>query len=281
MEEKKRNRNHVLDWVKLGLACLVVLIHVPLPGMAGIVMNCFGRIAVPTFFAISGYFSYRVDRAVLRRRAWHIVKLLVFAAVIYYSWNILCFVREGQGTAAAFLLQELSLHKALLFLVFQYNWYLEHLWYLAALILCYLVLLWYVCFAVDENGAVSYRPLYGIVVLLLAVHFLCQAAVFGLHVNLPNHVYRNGWFFGIPMFAFSLFFARAPRIRHRMASSDAREAYRSVLVRNIAQPCAMVQAGHYRSAARRTAANGSADALGDRTESTRIGARRGVVCCGR
>ena len=56
--DAEKRRNHYFDLLKYLLFVLVVLIHNPLPeNLWGGVWTAIARCAVPTYFAISGYFS--------------------------------------------------------------------------------------------------------------------------------------------------------------------------------------------------------------------------------
>ena len=57
----KPARNGIVSAYKLIAACAVVFIHFPFPGAFGKWVDCLARFAVPLFFAISGYYAYRVD----------------------------------------------------------------------------------------------------------------------------------------------------------------------------------------------------------------------------
>lgn len=52
-------RSASIDALKIIMAFLVVCLHMPFPGRLGILVNVIARIAVPCFFVISGFFSYK------------------------------------------------------------------------------------------------------------------------------------------------------------------------------------------------------------------------------
>ena len=51
-------RNKCLDGMKAIAACMVIFIHIDLPGQTGVFIEALSRFAVPFFFMISGYFCY-------------------------------------------------------------------------------------------------------------------------------------------------------------------------------------------------------------------------------
>lgn len=56
MDKVLVNRRKGIDILKCLCAFLVVCIHAPFPGIIGEYFIALARIAVPTFFMISGYF---------------------------------------------------------------------------------------------------------------------------------------------------------------------------------------------------------------------------------
>ena len=52
-----RNRN--LDVLKFVASIFVIFIHISFPGNFGVFVGALARFAVPAFFMVSGYFSYK------------------------------------------------------------------------------------------------------------------------------------------------------------------------------------------------------------------------------
>lgn len=121
------SRNPGIDVLKLGLAFLIVALHIfPVSGMKGFpglisyeIANGITRIAVPTFFIISGYFlrNKLEDKAYLLKYAKRIL-ILYFVWQLIYLPDLIRFYRLGRFTSS----------EAILKLIFGY-W---HLWYLLA-----------------------------------------------------------------------------------------------------------------------------------------------------
>ena len=72
---KLSSRNQSMDCFKFVASLAVVLIHISFPGSVGALFTAIGSIAVPIFFAITGYFNYSASRASVARRLKSIVKL--------------------------------------------------------------------------------------------------------------------------------------------------------------------------------------------------------------
>ena len=121
------SRNPGIDVLKLGLAFLIVALHIfPVSGMKGFqglisyeIANGITRIAVPTFFIISGYFlrNKLEDKTYLLKYAKRIL-VLYFVWQLIYLPDLIRFYRLGRFTTS----------DAILKLIFGY-W---HLWYLLA-----------------------------------------------------------------------------------------------------------------------------------------------------
>lgn len=121
------SRNPGIDVLKLGLAFLIVALHIfPVSGMKGFqglisyeIANGITRIAVPTFFIISGYFlrNKLEDKMYLLKYAKRILILYLVWQLIYLP-DLIRFCRLGRFTTS----------DAILKLIFGY-W---HLWYLLA-----------------------------------------------------------------------------------------------------------------------------------------------------
>lgn len=65
--DARKERNHYFDLLKYLLFIFVVLIHNPLPENLWGVWTAIARCAVPTYFAISGYFNKEAGKSSLKR----------------------------------------------------------------------------------------------------------------------------------------------------------------------------------------------------------------------
>ena len=84
-------RNKCLDGMKAIAACMVIFIHIDLPGQTGVFIEALSRFAVPFFFMISGYFCYYNGKDASDKipgKIFHIVKLMIFAMAFYFIWEI-------------------------------------------------------------------------------------------------------------------------------------------------------------------------------------------------
>lgn len=198
---RKTERNQAIEWGRLLASCLVVLLHVPLPGKAAGYLGCLTRMAVPFFFLVSGYFCYGAEGKSLARRLVHIGKLNLLAALLYILYGCLKFRYDGGGRLADYFRMVFPSWKPVWdFLLVQVNPFAGHLWYLNSLMLCQGVLLVYIGCIRNKRG--NYWPLYGLGMVLLAVFFwLSTVRQSAVHY----YAYRNGWLMGLPLFILGLF----------------------------------------------------------------------------
>jgi len=195
-------RNLSLEVCKLIAACFVVFIHVPFPWPAGEFVLCLARFAVPLFFAISGWYSYRTDAGKLLRRMGHVLLLELTGIVIMELWR--AFAAEYTGWNAPDALRE-SLPDAAalkLWLLFNEDPFGGQLWYLSASAFSYGVLWLCTKLGVTRRG---YRPLYILGLILLCSHLamgeLSRFTGLSVYFKIP----RSGLFYGLPMFLMGLF----------------------------------------------------------------------------
>lgn len=196
-------RNQTMDIIKVIAAISVVWIHVLFPGGMGLAVTCLARFAVPFFFMVSGYFSYHLKpfKAVSRmtRTLWltllgTCLAFFVFCILTVYQGNSL---RDALGPPIpiSILIAE--------FWVLNTNYISPHLWFLPALASCYIAIYFYVKFFGDRKP--NYTPLYIVGFCLFLICLGLSKLAVAADLILPDYLYRNGLFFGFPMFAMGLF----------------------------------------------------------------------------
>ncbi len=200
----KPARNGIVSAYKLIAACAVVFIHFPFPGAFGKWVDCLARFAVPLFFAISGYYAYRVDAGRLVKRLKKLIALAVTGYGAFFLWECLyrsVLQHKGVGGYVRRLLKVETL-AAVLFM--EEDPFYGHLWYLAAMVVVYIVYILYTRFWKKPED-IDYTPLY----CVAACGFLFQIAfgmkLAGAGLSTDKLLYRNSLYLGIPMFALGLF----------------------------------------------------------------------------
>ena len=201
----RKQRNLSLEWIKLGAAVLVVFIHIPMAGTAGGVAKCLARCGVPLFFAISGYYAFGAGAERLFQRLLHSLRLMLGANLLYLLFE--CWEVRAKGwEIAGYLKKTLTLQALAKVLITGESPFMFHLWFLSALVFCYLVLWLYVRFYQEETPRFS--PLYAAGAGLLGVGVyldtFCDFNTLG-EAQLDSITFRNGLYLGLPMFLLGLF----------------------------------------------------------------------------
>lgn len=199
----RNGRNQTMECCKLIASFFVVFIHVLFPGKLGRLIDCLGRFAVPMFFMISGYFNYQASSATVLRRAKHIFKLIIGGTVLYLLWG--CIETElGGGSTVAYLRAAIpDPIEVVQIILLHIHPYAGHLWYLNAILTCYLCFWAYTAF--QEEKPVNYRGFYTVCACLFTINFIFDIVASG---NESADFYassRNGWLMGLPMFSLGLF----------------------------------------------------------------------------
>lgn len=196
-------RNQTMELCKFIASFFVVFIHSPFPGKLGGLVDCLARFAVPMFFMISGYFNYQATSRQVLRRLKHILALFLIGALFRQFCICLSIELNGGSTIAHLLTVIPESDEIMRLLILQIPPYTGHLWYLCAMMVCYLIFWLFVRF--QEECRANYTVFYVLGGALFSIFFALDviapasgAAELGIHM-------RNGWFFGLPLFASGVF----------------------------------------------------------------------------
>ncbi|MBQ8525978.1 MAG: acyltransferase [Clostridia bacterium] len=190
-------RNVSLDLLKVFASYMVVFIHIKFAGVAGAVVTSFARFAVPLFFMVSGYFSYNNDFNRIKKKAFHIFKIFACSISLY----ILCYilVLGWESAISENITYYFDWKKFILLIGFHSMNTTDHLWFLLALIYCYIM---YGFLCVNK---IKHRWCYIASIPLLCIHILMGEflSVFGISVQ--TCLVRNFLFMGFPFFMFGIY----------------------------------------------------------------------------
>lgn len=194
-------KNHCLNVWKGIAAFAVVLIHCTLPGVPGEIIKGIARFAVPLFFLISGYFAYGREDAVLRRRESHILRLYVGAVAVYYLWAALRYFlsRRTFAQMGAELFPDGGRTVSDL-LLFNRTAMVPHLWFMGALVYCYLFYRLLARKRLEER-------VYLLIPVLLAANLLLGEGRGLTGIVVPVRWIRSFWLTGFPFFLWGSWFA--------------------------------------------------------------------------
>lgn len=196
-----KTKNDCLNVWKGIAAFAVVLIHCTLPGVPGEIIKGIARFAVPLFFLISGYFAYGREDAVLRRREIHILRLYVGAVAVYYLWAAIRYFLSQRTFAqmGAELFPDGGRTVTDL-LLFNRTAMAPHLWFMGALVYCYLFYRLLARKRLEERG-------YLLISVLLAANLLLGEGRGLTGIAVPVRWIRSFWLTGFPFFLWGSWFA--------------------------------------------------------------------------
>lgn len=162
-------RYRLMDTIK-GLACMaVVLLHFGFPDPLGLIIRPLCSFAVPYFFFVSGFFCTNSKNTLIRSNTWrkirHILRLIVISALVYavfcVIWNQ---VLNSDWNIVKYTASLLTKDKIAKFFLTNDPFVYSHLWFLGALLYCYLTVLLF------DKKKIS--PWIAIVAVLLWIGFI-------------------------------------------------------------------------------------------------------------
>lgn len=155
-----KERNTCLNVLKC-IACIsVVFIHVTFPGVVGNIVKNIALFAVPTFFMIAGYYYHGCDYKKIKSRFFKIVKILIFGIIVFFVYQLMCCILNGNVTE--WLASLFSLEKLFYFFGFCTIGWAIPLWYLIAMAETYLVWIFVVKKNLQEKFVLTTVPLFAI-----------------------------------------------------------------------------------------------------------------------
>lgn len=197
-------RNATLEFIKLAAAIFVVFIHFRLPGNIGGIVNCMARFAVPLFMAVAGYYSYGATPEKLKKRTVKLLTMLIGAEIVYFAYGIWQTAFSGSDIGAYLTgFAKLSTLAKLIYGNLTPIGY--HLWYLAAVLVSYILLYGYTCLYSRNERPVNYKPLYYIACGLIVFNITLSVLLPMGGVSVGHTAYRNALLTGLPMVIVGIF----------------------------------------------------------------------------
>ena len=141
-----KRRNKEIDIIK-GFSCIsVIYIHCPIPGFIGKCILAISRYAVPFFFFISGYYFLNSNLEITNSRIFmkirHILALLRKNSLFYCIFCILFNILKDRSWNIKEFTQSLFNKKKIVkFILFNCPFKYLHIWFILALLYCYLFML--------------------------------------------------------------------------------------------------------------------------------------------
>lgn len=182
--DTEKGRNHYFDFLKYLLFIFVVLIHNPLPeNLWGGVWTAIARCAVPTYLAISGYFSKRAGKKQLEKGINFLRIFLVLNLVWFGIYTLISYSPYRELARWAKL--DVSPKNILKCLLFGSAFGNEYLWYLHAIGMVYIVVYWADRFQLD-------KMLYRCFPFLVAFYWIMsEGTLLLIGKSVQSFMYRN------------------------------------------------------------------------------------------
>lgn len=201
-----KQRNLTIDIMRLVLATLIVYMHVAdgllfnnktLNASASIIDFCIlvaARLAVPTFFAISGYYFFKKSQDDEYKSA---IKNIKHLFLLFMAGLVICFITSlllnGFHNTASIVTPDGLFIGTFLNRIFVVN-YAGPLWFILALIYCYGVYYIFPRFFQKKN---LYLVAGGLFFLSLSAGYPCRGIIMD---GLPNYVLLSWLCMGLPYF---------------------------------------------------------------------------------
>lgn len=184
MVDEKKQRNHYFDLLKYLLFVFVVLIHNPLPeNLWGGIWTAIARCAVPTYFAISGYFSKGAGKKQFEKGVNFLRIFLVMNLVWFGIYTLISYSPYKELARWAKL--DVNSKNILKCLLFGSAFGNEYLWYLHAIGMVYIV----VFFASQiQLNKIIYRCF---PYLVLLYWIMSEGTLFVIGKSVQPFLYRN------------------------------------------------------------------------------------------
>ena len=197
---------HSIDCMRAIAAFLVVCIHIPFYGTGGSVAIAYGKIAVPFFLVVCGYFCYRTDKEEFSKRLKKQIKkiaiLAVLSNVLFLIFDILLQFFFSNNSVFD-IKQYFTSEKWFDFAVYNQSPFADHLWYLGSLLYA-LIIIWVLC----KFKLVNY------IMFLAPLLLLCY--ILPLRAGGNMIVWRNCIMVSVPYFLFGCIIRRYQKFLTRL-----------------------------------------------------------------
>ncbi len=194
-------RNTTLDIIKLFASYMVVFIHVLFYGRIGLAVDAVARFAVPLFFLVSGYYSYKITPERIKHRLSSLMRLWIFAVLFYMLYNILGFLlKHNIQDIISYFSAYTSFKNLLLLFVFNVPVHSIHLWYLLASIYVYCLFYFIVKYDIPE------KLIFIISLIALLLHLFLGEFLTIFNIQTPTALVRNFALMGFPFFGLGILF---------------------------------------------------------------------------
>lgn len=149
---------------------------------------------MPIFFLISGFYSYKNTKEKIKKKIIHITKLLVITSLLYALWNVIL-MKFNYISIKGFFVSLIDIKEIIKFVFFNNNPFRTHLWFLSALVCCYIV--YYIYNFIKNKMLDRINSILSIILLILYVIISFNYMRFDIS---KIFIIRNFIFVGFPFF---------------------------------------------------------------------------------
>lgn len=175
-------KNYTLNFLKFIASLLVVSIHCKFPEPIGDIILSIARTAVPIFFIISGYYSYNNNSEKIKKKIKNIFNITISANIFYLIYKIIT-VKS---------INIINIKQLMYFIILNDNPFRTHLWFLSALLYCYIIYLY--TYKIINKKIFKIYPIISILTILLINIFFSNKILYN------EFYYRNFIFIGLTFF---------------------------------------------------------------------------------
>jgi surface polysaccharide O-acyltransferase-like enzyme len=226
----KDQRNKSIDSYRLLLAFLVVCIHCDLVGFFYGCIDVIARIAVPSFFLISGFFMFNRDIHVFRKHVKltinRLLRIFLLASVFYLIFGMVStFVGEIKVSIHSYLSEIFSFKSIVKLVIFNVPIYCVPLWYLLAYIYVLIICYFFAKFLYKHYKFCLFMSLlFLLICVMFASYFrlFWGGVYFGHEIVIYSYIVRNAYFEGLPLFLIGFILAKHSEkfLLHKKKGSD-------------------------------------------------------------
>ena len=190
-------RNTWIDFIRFIAMISVFFIHCIFPVQFGIYLRAVNSFAVPLFFITSGYFCSFNSVEKLRKKVKTLGSIVLISNIFYMIWDVLYIYLQGDDVEN-FLYEILSVKKWIIFLAFNESPLRGHLWFLGALLYCYIILCAIKKLKIDKKFNYTW--------ILLGIGLIVQFILARIAPDKMLIIVRNWFFDGLPFFFMGYYF---------------------------------------------------------------------------
>lgn len=179
-ETEISTRNHSIDVIRFMACFLVVCIHAPFHGTLGAVFIAFGKIAVPFFLVVCGYYLYSNNNFTFRHRLKKQIKRIFFLTIFsYLGYLVISYLFLFNQSWTELVDQCFRKESIMNLLLYNLPPVADHLWFLGSLLYALILIFILNKFKIDQY------------IMFAAPILLGCYVYFSRSQEAPYYVYRN------------------------------------------------------------------------------------------